>query len=111
MSLKLGEAMVKGSIITKEQLRLALERQVIFGGRLGTNLVELGIITENELASFLESFFKVRIVDPADLDSVDDEIISCISKEIAEKYKVVPFKKERNRLHIAIQDPLIVSNG
>jgi hypothetical protein len=110
MPLKLGEAMVKGSIITKEQLRLALERQVIFGGRLGTNLVELGIIKETELASFLEKFFKVRIVDPAYLDSVDDETISCISKEIAEKYKAVPFKKERNRLHIAIQDPLIVSN-
>ena len=40
MAIKLGEALIKGGLITKENLRLALERQVIFGGRTGTNLVE-----------------------------------------------------------------------
>lgn len=109
MVLKLGEALVKESMITREQLRLALERQVIFGGRIGTNLVELDIIKETELASFLSSYFKVPVVTTEQLTSVDDETISCISKELAEKYSIVPFKKERNRLHLAMLDPHSVS--
>lgn len=36
--------MVKDGLITRDQLRLALERQVVFGGRIGTNIVELGIL-------------------------------------------------------------------
>jgi len=105
MVMKLGEALVKASLITKEHLRLALERQVIFGGRIGTNLVELKVITEAELVSFLSKYLNVPAVDPSKLVSTDDEIISCISKEIAEKYKVVPFRKDRNRLHVALLDP------
>jgi hypothetical protein len=105
MALKLGEALIKGSLITKDQLKLALERQVIFGGRIGTNLVELGILRERELASFLSSFFKVPAVDPSLLVSIDEETISCISRETAEKYKIVPFRKERNRLSLAMLEP------
>jgi hypothetical protein len=102
---KLGEALVKASLITQEQLRLALERQVIFGGRIGTNLVELKVIREDELVSFLSKFLKVPSVDPAILVSIDKEITSCLSREIAEKYKAVPFRKDRNRLHVALLDP------
>ena len=105
MALKLGEALVKDSLITREQLKLALERQVIFGGRIGTNIVELGILKERELASFLSRFFKVPAADPSLLGAVDDETVSYITREVAEKYKVVPFKKERNRLFVAMLDP------
>lgn len=110
MAIKLGEAMVRDSLITREQLRLALERQVIFGGRIGTNLVELGIIKESELASFLGKFFKVPTINPSQLASVDEETISCVSREISEKYKLVPFKKERNRLFVAMMDPLSMAS-
>jgi len=102
---KLGEALVKASLIAQEQLRLALERQVIFGGRIGTNLVELKVIREDDLVSFLSKFLKVPSVDPAVLVSIDKEITSCVSREIAEKYKAVPFRKDRNRLHVALLDP------
>ncbi|MDA8079060.1 MAG: hypothetical protein M0Z79_09005 [Nitrospiraceae bacterium] len=103
--MKLGEAMVKESLITREQLKLALERQVIFGGRIGTNVVELGALKEKELAEFLSRYFRIPAVDPVQLASVDEETIACVSREAAEKYKVVPFRKDRNRLHVAMLDP------
>jgi hypothetical protein len=103
--MKLGEALVKASLITKEQLRLALERQVIFGGRIGTNLLELKVIKESELVSFLSKYLNVPAVDPSKFVAIDDETISCISNEMAEKYKVVPFRQDRNRLHVALLDP------
>lgn len=110
MAVKLGEAMVRDSLITREQLRLALERQVVFGGRIGSNLVELGIIREPELASFLSKFLRIPLADPLLMTAIDKDTISCISREIAEKYKVVPFKKERNRLHVAMIDPSLLAN-
>jgi MshEN domain len=103
--MKLGEALVKESLITREQLKLALERQVIFGGRLGTNIVELGVLTEKDLLSFLSRHFNVPPVDTSKLSSVDSETVACLSSEIAERYKVVPFRKERNRLYVAMMDP------
>lgn len=103
--MKLGEVLVKEGLITKEHLRLALERQVIFGGRIGTNIVELGILTEDEFAKFLSRYLKLPVVESSQLAGLDDETIAAISKETAEKYKAIPFKKEKNRLHVAMLDP------
>ncbi|NCO83140.1 MAG: hypothetical protein COZ31_07760 [Nitrospirae bacterium CG_4_10_14_3_um_filter_44_29] len=103
--MKLGEVLVKEGLITKEHLRLALERQVIFGGRLGTNIVELGILKEDEFAKFLSRYLKIPVADPSQLANIDEETISAISKEMAEKYKAIPFKKDKNRLHMAMLDP------
>lgn len=103
--MKLGEVLVKEGLITKEHLRLALERQVIFGGRIGTNIVELGILTEDEFTKFLSRHLKISVVEPSQLVNIEEETISAISKEMAEKYKAIPFKKDKNRLHMAMLDP------
>ena len=102
--MKLGEALVKSSIITRDQLKQALERQVIFGGRVGTNIVEMGLVKEEEMLSFLGTFFKVPPVRTSDLNAIDPEVIACISTELADHYKVVPFRRDRNRLHVAMLD-------
>ena len=103
--MKLGEVLVKEGLITKEHLRLALERQVIFGGRIGTNIVELGILTEDEFTKFLSRYLKIPVAEPSQLANIDEDTISAVSKELAEKYKAIPFKKDKNRLHMAMLDP------
>ena len=85
--MKLGEVLVKEGLITKEHLGLALERQVIFGGRIGTNIVELGILTEDEFTKFLSRHLKIPVAEASQLVNIDEEAISPISKEMAEKYK------------------------
>lgn len=107
--MKLGEALIKNSMITREQLKQALERQVIFGGRIGSNIIELGFVKENEMLSFLSSFFKVPAIRVVDLNSIDPEVIACITAEFADKYKILPFRKDRNRLHVAMLDPRSLS--
>ena len=101
----IGEALFKSGLVTKEHLRLALERQVVFGGRVGTNLVELGILKEDEFLKFLSGFHKVPMVDPATLMNIDAEVLASINAKTAEKYKVLPFKKDKNRLLVAMLDP------
>lgn len=101
--------MVKGSLITREQLTLALERQVIYGGRIGTNLVEAGIIREADLASFLGRHFRIPSVSARELGAIDVSVIGCITRELAEKYRIIPFRKERKRLHVAMLDPSLIA--
>lgn len=108
--MKLGEALIKNSIITRDQLKKALERQVIFGGRIGSNIIELGFIKENDMLSFLSSFFKVSAIKVSDLSAIDPEVIASISREFADKYRILPFKKDRSRLHVAMLDPRSLSS-
>ena len=103
--MKLGEVLVEKGLITAGHLRIALERQVTYGGRLGTNIVEAGILTEDEFTKFLSQYFNVPFIDLSHLMSIDKKTISTISKDLAEKYKAIPFKQDKNKLHMAMLDP------
>jgi hypothetical protein len=103
--MKLGEALVKEAIITTEQLKQALERQIQFGGRIGTNLVELRFIEDEELTTFLSRFFKLPAATSDMIASIPEDVVESLSQDIIEKYKILPFKKVRKRLHIAMLNP------
>ncbi len=103
--MKLGEALVKEGLITRQQLHQALERQVVYGGRIGTNLIELRFISEDELTRFLGRFFNITPVNQEMLANIPQEVIESLSPDIIDKYKVLPFRKDRNRLHTAMLNP------
>jgi predicted ATPase with chaperone activity len=48
----IGQQLITGNTITEKQLKKALDRQRLHGGRLGENLVAMGFITEEDLVSF-----------------------------------------------------------
>jgi hypothetical protein len=103
--MKLGEALVKAGLITEQQLKLALERQVVFRGRIDTNIVELRFLDDEQLTQFLGKFLKLPKATHQMVDSIPEEVIKTISKKLVEKYRLIPFKKERNRLHVAMLNP------
>jgi len=100
--MKLGEALVKEGLITRQELNLALERQVTFGGRIGTNLLELRILNEEEFINFLSRYFKLPVTTNEIIVSLPEEVLNSISKEIIEKYKILPLKKDGKKLHVAM---------
>lgn len=103
--LKLGALLVSKGLINETQLDEALKNQVIFGGRLGTNLVELGYLDEEALAYFLSEILEVPYAHPKTLLDIKPEVLSLISKEIAEKYKVLPLEVKKKRLKLVMADP------
>jgi hypothetical protein len=54
MACTLGQSLLKKKYITEAQLNKALDRQRIQGGRLGHNLIALGFINEEQLASIFK---------------------------------------------------------
>ena len=103
--MRLGEGMVKEGLITNDQLAKALERQIIFGGRLGTNLVEMGAVSEETLAKYLSKALGVPYAEPDKFEDVPQEVHDALPPELAEKYTAFPIARERNRLHLAMKDP------
>lgn len=103
--MKLGEALIKEALITRPQLEQALKRQVQFGGRIGTNIVELRFLEEDELLQFLSRYFRLPAIPPENMNSVPEDVINAVSRELVDKYKILPFRKERNRMHTALLNP------
>lgn len=106
MQMKLGDMLIQEGKITSAQLEEALKLQVIFGGRLGTNLIEMGLLQEDEIARLLSKKLKVPYLDPPDhLMKIPADVIQLIPSDIAEKYQVIPFRKENRRLTLVMADP------
>jgi hypothetical protein len=103
--LRLGELLVSHGLITSEQLEDALFAQKQFGGRLGTNLVELGFISDGELANVLSEQLKIPCAKPQLLASIPKEVIAKLPKNLASKYRAIPLRFHGGELHLAMADP------
>ena len=105
MSKKLGDLLLKEGVITNAQLEEALKCQVIFGGKLGTNLIEMGLVEENALARVLSRKLGVPCAEESELMRIPPEVIKLIPKDIAARYKVIPLRLENRRLTLVMADP------
>src|SRR5215212_10530163 len=104
MSAKLGEILVRENLVTPQQLREALEYQRTNGGRLGSNLVKLGIISDDVITAVLSRQYGVPSIN-IDLFQIEDEVVKLISQEVALKYTVLPISKVGATLTLAMADP------
>jgi type IV pilus assembly protein PilB len=104
MAKKLGDLLVRETLITAEQLESALKEQKTNGGMLGSNLVKMGYLEEAELMEFLSKQFGVPASEPSKMD-VDPEVVEMIPANIVQKYKIVPISLEGQTLTIAMVDP------
>jgi type IV pilus assembly protein PilB len=104
MSAKLGEILVRENLLTPQQLREALEFQREHGGRLGFNLVKMGLVSDDMITAVLSRQYGVPSVN-LELFDVDDSVIRLIPREVAEKYSVLPLSRVGATLTLAMVDP------
>ena len=104
MAVKLGQLLITSNIISEDQLKEAMGRQRKEGGRLGTNLVKLGYITEDKLVAFLSKQWGVPAINLADY-KIEPQVLKLIPVEIARKYLIIPVARVGATLTIAMADP------
>jgi len=104
MSAKLGEILVRENLITSQQLRETLEYQRANGGRLGSNLVKLGYVSDDVVTAVLSRQYGVPSIN-LDLFQIEDDVIKLISEDVAMKYSVLPISKVGATLTLAMTDP------
>ncbi|WP_375772980.1 general secretion pathway protein GspE [Archangium gephyra] len=101
--MRLGELLLQENVVTPEALEEALESQVVHGGRLGTNLVELGLLSEQELARLLGKQHNVAsasgemVPDPRALELVD--------LNEADEKDYLPMRVDATRMSVAVINP------
>jgi len=105
MKIKVGSLLVREGIISEAELEEALRNKVIFGGKLGTNLVELGYITSERLSEALAKHKGFPQVDPSQLDAIPASVIALITAETAKQHQVIPIALDKKRLTVAMADP------
>jgi hypothetical protein len=105
MALKLGELLIKEKLVTSVQLEEALKKHVVYGIKLGSSLVEMGYVDEDRLSRLLSETLGVPCADRTEVANADKDAIGKITRELASKYRMIPFKLERNRISIAMSDP------
>jgi Type II secretion system (T2SS), protein E, N-terminal domain len=103
--LRIGEMLLEAGILTRQQLEEALNAQLIYGGKLGTNLVEHGFVTEEFLTSFLSKQCNMPAAEPKDLEDIPSSVIETLPRELADRHKVMPFRRDKRRLDLALVDP------
>ncbi|HKG80042.1 MAG TPA: type IV-A pilus assembly ATPase PilB, partial [Pyrinomonadaceae bacterium] len=104
MSAKLGELLVRENLISPQHLREALDYQRENGGRLGFNLVKLGLISDDMITAVLSRQYGIPSVN-LDLFNIDPSVISLIPQEVAQKHSVLPLSRVGATLTLAMVDP------
>ncbi len=104
MSAKLGEILVRENLISAQHLREALDYQREHGGRLGYNLVKLGLVTDDMITAVLSRQYGIPSVN-LELFQIDDSVLRLIPQEVAQKYSVIPLSRVGATLTLAMVDP------
>jgi len=100
-----GHYLVEQGVITKEQFEEATQSRVVFGGRLGTNLAELGYMRIEDIGRHLSEHLEVPLAPEEWLSHPSDEARDALTGELVEKHSVLPLHLEKRTLHLAMLDP------
>lgn len=102
---RLGDMLMEVGLITKEQLQQALQIQTETDKLLGQVLTENNFVSENQIIEMLE---KLMGIPRLQLDTyyVDPLIPPMISETLAKKYELIPVKKDGNKIIVAMTDPM-----
>ena len=102
--LPLGEALVRDGLITREQLQTALKVQGTKGGKIGSLLVELGFVTDEELLRFLGKQHGLQGANLLNLE-IGEALMSILPSRLILRYRVLPLKVDGNTLSLAMENP------
>ncbi len=101
---RIGELLVRESMISADQLRDAQVDQRNTGKRLAYSLAKLGILGEKELTEFLSKQYGVPSISLEEFE-IDPEVIELIPKEVALKHTALPVQRAGSTLIVAMSDP------
>ena len=104
VSRRLGDLLVREGLIDNEQLARALQEQKGSNDKLGSILVKLSFVTEENLIAFLSRQYGIQSITLSQLD-IDPDILKLVPEQIARKYEVLPVKLQGNTLTLAMGDP------
>lgn len=102
---RLGDILIGAGKINSFQLNEALKSQKLLGKKLGEVLIDLNILTEEEILDAIEEQTGIKKINLNEI-GFDRRVIKLISQNLCEKYILIPFDINENKIKVAMSDPL-----
>ncbi|MEX0818117.1 MAG: ATPase, T2SS/T4P/T4SS family, partial [Pirellulaceae bacterium] len=100
----LGEQLIEAELLTRDELEDALKLQAAKGQKLGEILMELGIITEDQMLPFIQRQLGVPAVKLRE-GLIDPAIVRLLPRDAAERLTSLAMFKVRGVLSVAMPEP------
>jgi len=102
----IGEMLVEEGIITKEQLKDALEDQKRTGEKIGQVLIRMGYISKEILWTFLGYQMGVPYINLDEIPDIKQDMLRLLPEQLMRSEKLIPVNKQGKVLTVAMTDPL-----
>jgi type IV pilus assembly protein PilB len=104
MEPRIAELLVRGGIVSREQLTQAQDKERENGSSVTKELVKLGFTTEDALTEFLADQFGIEKIDLSPAE-IEDSIFSLVPAHLVQKHQIIPVKLLGSTLTVAMADP------
>lgn len=101
---RLGDMLVDAGLISTEDLQVALDHQARHGGRLGTILVNLGMLNEELLDSTLGKQLGIQVAEVENLNP-PPEVLRLVPERVMRRHELIPLSFRNRVLEIGMCDP------
>ncbi len=100
-----GKYLRENRLVTASELEEALKSQVVYGGRLGTNLVELELLSPEDLILHLALFTGIAAAAPERLQNPERAALKAVPIALVRCHSLLALELEGDVLHVAMLDP------
>ena len=104
MEPRFAELLVKGGLVSREQLAEAQKKERENGSSVAKEIVRLGYTNEEKLTQFLSKQFGIEVVELVP-GEIDDSVFSLVPPQIVQKHQLVPHKLVGSTLTVVMSDP------
>ena len=104
MEPRIAELLVRGGLVTREQLKQAQEKERDNGSSVIRELLRLGFTTEDNLTEFLAKQFGIEKIE-LNPSAIEDAVFSLVPPQLIQKHQLVPLKLLGSSLTVAMADP------
>lgn len=102
---KLGNILLAKGWATRSQIERAESNQKTLGGNLDTCLLEMSIVSEEQILTALSQACRVPSVDVETLREVPEDVLGLLPEAVARRCSAVPFESMGTKIRVAMQDP------
>ena len=104
MEPRVAELLVRGGVVSRDQLNKAQQKGRDSGSSVMKELVQLGFTTEQTLTEFLAKQFGIEKIELTP-EEIEESVFSLVPPQLTQKHQLVPTKLTGSILTVAMADP------
>ncbi|MHC4839705.1 MAG: GspE/PulE family protein [Planctomycetota bacterium] len=106
---KIGQLLLRKKALRPDQLDHGLQVQKTMGGLIGGVLVELGLISDTDLAEAITEMMGLEMVDLNRLGAVDPDAAHIVPESIARRHRLIGIRFEKSEPELTVNDRIVVA--